>query len=165
MKQLLIIEPDLQTREVLRATFDGGYQLIFCTDEVQARPSLCGRADLLICGLADAGAFLAAHPVTIPVLVLSESPICLPGTEVLVKPFEVDAIRARVAALIPADPRDRPVSLEEAVSHFERGLIVRALQKCNGVQTHTAEMLGTTRRILRYKMDKLGIALSARKQT
>ncbi|MCR4306886.1 MAG: hypothetical protein NUV42_02850, partial [Candidatus Yonathbacteria bacterium] len=34
----------------------------------------------------------------------------------------------------------------------------KALQKANGVQTRAAQILKTTRRILRYKMDKLGIA-------
>ena len=41
---------------------------------------------------------------------------------------------------------------------FEKQLIEAALQQANGVQTHAAARLGTTRRILRYKMAKLGIA-------
>ncbi|VGO16804.1 hypothetical protein PDESU_05396 [Pontiella desulfatans] len=50
-----------------------------------------------------------------------------------------------------------PINLEEAVGDFERNLIEQALEKCNGIQTRAAEHLGTTRRILRYRMDKLGI--------
>ncbi|HEY5621531.1 MAG TPA: helix-turn-helix domain-containing protein [Pontiella sp.] len=49
------------------------------------------------------------------------------------------------------------VNLEKAVNEFERGLITDALKKCGGVQTRAAAHLGTTRRILRYRMDKLGI--------
>lgn len=33
-----------------------------------------------------------------------------------------------------------------------------ALKKSQGVQTKAAQLLGTTRRILKYKMDKLGIS-------
>src|SRR3990170_6671733 len=49
-------------------------------------------------------------------------------------------------------------SLDEIVSRIEKELIEKALQKANGIQTRAAQILKTTRRILRYKMDKLGIA-------
>ena len=48
--------------------------------------------------------------------------------------------------------------LSEAVDHFEQELIRHALQQASNNQTRAAELLGTTRRILKYKMDKLGIA-------
>jgi DNA-binding NtrC family response regulator len=44
-----------------------------------------------------------------------------------------------------------------AVDEFERDIIVEALAQTNFNQTRAAEMLGTTRRILKYRMDKLGI--------
>jgi len=62
-------------------------------------------------------------------------------------------------------PVDLPVRLEEAVGNYERRLIVQALEKCDGIQTRAAEELGTTRRILRYRMDKLGIAVPQRKHS
>jgi transcriptional regulator with GAF, ATPase, and Fis domain len=49
------------------------------------------------------------------------------------------------------------VSLEDSVNAYERDLVLRALKQANGVQTRAAEMLGTTRRILKYRMDKLNI--------
>ena len=52
-----------------------------------------------------------------------------------------------------------PISLEETVGNFERNLILQALEKCDWVQTRAAKRLGTTRRILRYRMDKLGITI------
>lgn len=52
---------------------------------------------------------------------------------------------------------EKPISLEKEVGKFERSLIIKTLKKCNGVQTQAAQHLGTTRRILRYRMDKLGI--------
>lgn len=52
---------------------------------------------------------------------------------------------------------ETPICLQETVGDFERNLIIQALEKCNGIQTRAARRLGTTRRILRYRMDKLGI--------
>lgn len=48
-------------------------------------------------------------------------------------------------------------SLSEAVDQFEQALIRRALEQAGYNQTRAAQILGTTRRILKYKMDKLGI--------
>ncbi len=49
------------------------------------------------------------------------------------------------------------VSLVDAVKSFERDIIESALRKTNFIQTRTARLLGITRRILKYKMDALGI--------
>ena len=54
-------------------------------------------------------------------------------------------------------PSLEELTLEEAINHIQREMILRALEKAGGVQTKAAEILGTTRRILRYKMEKLGI--------
>ena len=51
-------------------------------------------------------------------------------------------------------------SLGEATDIFERMLILRGLENANYNQTRAAELLGTTRRILKYKIDKLGITTS-----
>src|SRR6059058_1101394 len=48
-------------------------------------------------------------------------------------------------------------SLGDAVDEFEREIIVEALGQTDFNQTRAAELLGTTRRILKYRMDKLGI--------
>ena len=48
-------------------------------------------------------------------------------------------------------------SLGDAVDEFEREIILEALGQTNFNQTRAADMLGTTRRILKYRMDKLGI--------
>ncbi|MEI7902113.1 MAG: sigma-54 dependent transcriptional regulator [bacterium] len=64
---------------------------------------------------------------------------------------------------VPAVSAAAPLSaegltLEESVSAYERQLIADALCQVGGVQTRAAANLGTTRRILRYKMKKLGLA-------
>lgn len=45
--------------------------------------------------------------------------------------------------------------LTEAVEEFEREVVLKALEKTGFNQTKTAKLLGITRRILRYKLDKL----------
>jgi len=52
---------------------------------------------------------------------------------------------------------NRKVSFLEAEEEFEREIILDALRRTNYIQSHAAEMLGISRRILKYKMDKLGI--------
>ncbi len=49
------------------------------------------------------------------------------------------------------------LNFEEAEKVFESEMILKALKKTNYVQTRAAEILGISRRILKYKMDKLGI--------
>lgn len=48
--------------------------------------------------------------------------------------------------------------LSDAVDEFERELIVKALQKSGFNRTKAASLLGTSRRVLRYRMEKLRIA-------
>ncbi len=57
----------------------------------------------------------------------------------------------------PAAPAPLSASLEAAVNSFERQMVESALLEAGGVQTRAAEILGTTRRILKYRMEKLGI--------
>ena len=52
---------------------------------------------------------------------------------------------------------DGKVSFLQAEEEFEREVILDALKKTNYIQSHAAEILGISRRILKYKMDKLGI--------
>ncbi len=49
------------------------------------------------------------------------------------------------------------ISFSKAEEEFEKEIILDALRRTNYVQSHAAELLGISRRILKYKMDKLGI--------
>jgi len=49
------------------------------------------------------------------------------------------------------------ISFEHAVTEFERDIIIEALKKTRYIQTHAADLLGISRRILKYKMDLFGI--------
>jgi DNA-binding NtrC family response regulator len=53
------------------------------------------------------------------------------------------------------------ISFEDAERDFEKDIILEALKKTNFVQTKAADLLGISRRILKYKMDKYGMAASA----
>ena len=94
------------------------------------------------------------------------------------KPFDIDELRLIVArALYLADLKNKVTGLErelarspseaeldgrpmkEVLERFERNLIEKALQQADGVQTRAARALGTTRRILRYRIEKLKIAV------
>jgi transcriptional regulator with PAS, ATPase and Fis domain len=57
----------------------------------------------------------------------------------------------------PTPDRAATLNLADAVNAFERRLVEKALQDANGIQTKAAELLGTTRRILKYRMEKLKI--------
>ncbi len=50
------------------------------------------------------------------------------------------------------------IPFEQAERAFEKDLILQALKRTNFVQTKAAELLGISRRILKYKMDKLGLS-------
>ncbi len=49
------------------------------------------------------------------------------------------------------------VSFLKAEEEFEKSIILDALKRTNFIQSRAAELLGISRRILKYKMDKLGI--------
>ncbi len=66
-----------------------------------------------------------------------------------------DPVRGPSAPSGPTPGEDAP--LAEAVDAFERRMVVEALRKAGGVQTRAAQLLGTTRRILNYRMQRLGI--------
>ncbi|MCB0334118.1 MAG: sigma-54-dependent Fis family transcriptional regulator, partial [Bdellovibrionales bacterium] len=57
------------------------------------------------------------------------------------------------------------LNFEEAERRFETEMILKALKRTNYVQTRAAELLGISRRILKYKMDKLEISEEAQDST
>ncbi|MDP8256663.1 MAG: helix-turn-helix domain-containing protein [Candidatus Alcyoniella australis] len=47
--------------------------------------------------------------------------------------------------------------LEKLVAAYEMELIVDALKDSNGNQTRAAQLLGTTKRVIQYKIEQYGI--------
>ncbi len=68
-----------------------------------------------------------------------------------------DEIGATAARALSATDFIGKKTLKEAVNELERRIITDALRRTGGVQTRASEILGTTRRILRYRMQQLGI--------
>jgi DNA-binding NtrC family response regulator len=66
--------------------------------------------------------------------------------------------KEKVTLPIVGDISSGKIGFEEAEKRFETEIILKALRKTNYVQTRAAELLGISRRILKYKMDKLGIS-------
>ena len=70
-------------------------------------------------------------------------------------------LRDHAAHQAGADARASVLSgsktLSDAVDEFERDIIGEALEQTYFNQTRAADLLGTTRRILKYRMDKLGL--------
>jgi two-component system response regulator PilR (NtrC family) len=52
---------------------------------------------------------------------------------------------------------EQGVNLERVVEEFERGIIIKALERTSGNRTEAARLLGVTFRSLRYRLSKLGI--------
>lgn len=65
--------------------------------------------------------------------------------------FRDQAVSLRDTVLVGSRP------LSKAVDEFERELILKALQKTGFNQTKAASLLGTSRRVLRYRIEKLQI--------
>ena len=100
----------------------------------------------------------------------------LGASDFIRKPFDIDELRLVVArALHLSDLRNQVAGLERELARrpfvaepdgrpmkkvledFERTLIEKALERAGGIQTRAAQVLGTTRRILRYRIQKLKI--------
>ena len=64
----------------------------------------------------------------------------------------------------PSPPRGDHQSLTAAVGAYESELIRAALLETNGIQTKAAARLGITRRMLKYRMDKLNITAERRRR-
>jgi len=47
--------------------------------------------------------------------------------------------------------------LNQALDAVEKGMIARALEACGGIQAQAAELLGTTKRVVQYKVKKFGL--------
>lgn len=120
----------------------------------------------------------------LPVVMISGTPSIRPvvraldlgACDYIRKPFDIDELRMVVARalknceliqrvkelesqlVVESDPNGTK-PLKASVEEYERILIRDALRRSGGVQTRAAKTLRTTRRILRYRIEKLGIEL------
>lgn len=71
--------------------------------------------------------------------------------------FPSHIINASKTGLVKNQILNGEITFPEAGEQFEKSIILDALEQTNYVQSKAADMLGITRRILKYKMDKFGI--------
>jgi two-component system response regulator PilR (NtrC family) len=72
-------------------------------------------------------------------------------------PREVSGLAAETTPAMFELP-EAGCQLDTVLAELERRLIVQALERCGGVRTAAAKLLGVTFRSLRYRMNKLGLA-------
>lgn len=74
-------------------------------------------------------------------------------------PIEITNISPRKLQQMELDKNGK-ISLEDEVARVEKQLIEQAIQQSGGVKSKAAKLLGTTRRIINYKIMKYGITNS-----
>jgi DNA-binding NtrC family response regulator len=79
------------------------------------------------------------------------------GDTIEVDDLPEDVIRSGLTESLRDDWRAGRVGFDETIGRFERELLREALRRCDGNQTRAASDLGITRRVLKLKMDKLGL--------
>jgi DNA-binding NtrC family response regulator len=86
--------------------------------------------------------------------------ILTPGETVTLGDLPEGMYRHEQASSLREEVLKGTLPLSDAVDNFERELIIKALKKTGFNQTRAAALLGTSRRILRYRMEKLKITES-----
>jgi two-component system response regulator AtoC len=83
--------------------------------------------------------------------------ILTPHETILLRDLPVGMRSTDQTATLKEDVLNGSRPLSDAVDEFERELIVKALQRTGFNQTKAASLLGTSRRILKYRIEKLKI--------
>jgi DNA-binding NtrC family response regulator len=83
--------------------------------------------------------------------------ILTPHEQIMLRDLPVGMRSTDQTATLKEDVLSGSKPLSEAVDEFERELIVKALQRTGFNQTKAALLLGTSRRILKYRIEKLKI--------
>ncbi len=87
-----------------------------------------------------------------------ERAIVIGKTEaILVEDLPLKIQKEKVASGSGLEISPKKIPFEERVENFEKKLILDALEKANWIQTKAAELLGTSRSTVKYKMKKYGI--------
>ncbi len=183
MKKILIIDDEQSVRESFKVILRGEYSITAGSDSEQALKAFeDSRWDLIILDAIMPGIEYEAaseklktfNPGT-PVLMLTSSRTLKIAAEAvkqgaagyITKPIDVKEIQSVVNRLLDDDDKTYRLSSEsdkggllKTVERFERKMISAALAKNNGVQTRAAKELEISRRVLKYKMDKLDICWS-----
>ncbi len=180
MKKILIIDDEQSVCESFSVILSSDYSITVSSDSQQALKAFENSEwdlvilDAIMPGIeysAVAGKLKKINRET-PVLMLTSSRTLKIAAEAvkhgatgyITKPIDVKEIQAVVGRLLNEDQKNQRQNpgfdkggLLKTVERFEREMISAALEKNNGVQTRAAKELDISRRVLKYKMDKLDI--------
>ncbi|HKL20796.1 MAG TPA: response regulator [Tichowtungia sp.] len=184
MKTLLIVDDDRQLLQSFEAVFAGIYQVCTAGSAEEALPVIqtdpvdALLLDVILPGMSGVDLLRAIREFKpgLPIIMISASASIKPvvdavklgANDYVRKPFDIDELRLVVSRAIQTADVSRRLalledthgrSLKKAVEDYERILIEKALRHTGGIQTRAAEELGTTRRILRYRIDKLQVEI------
>ncbi len=180
MKKILIIDDEQSVCESFSVILGGDYSITAAADSGPALTALENSEwDLIILDAIMPGieypavaGKLQKNNLETPVLMLTTSRTLKIAAEAvkqgaagyITKPIDVKEIQAVVGRLLSDDKRTLRQNPEfdeggllKSVERFEKEMISAALARNNGVQTRAARELDISRRVLKYKMDKLDI--------
>jgi two-component system NtrC family response regulator len=92
--------------------------------------------------------------------VIERAMVLCPGTIIKVSDLPGD-FRSQLSGIQSLEGIPEDANLFETLSNIEKNMIVRALQRCNHVQSDAAQLLGIGKSGLSKKMKKYGIPLDA----
>jgi len=95
------------------------------------------------------------HALERLIITCDANPIDVAHLPPLIAAAEPELTADRAITALAADGLDLP----KLTANLERQAIEKALQRSGGVISEAAQMLHVTRRILRYKIDQLGISV------
>ncbi len=178
---ILIVDDDPILRESLSLLLSRDYKVEALHSASEALSYLASQENLPVLGLFDymmPGVdgielleLIKEKYSELPVIMLTASDniksavraMRMGATDYINKPFDVEELLFRIAdskrvtkvELIKKTEVEN--NLEKSIEQSEKEIITLALEKNNYIQTKTADYLGITRRVLKYKMDKLGL--------
>ncbi len=180
MKKILIVDCEDSVCESFSVILSSDYSITTSSDREQALRALENNEwdliilDAIMPGMdySEVAGKLKKNKPETPVLMLTSSrtlkiaadAVKQGATGYITKPIDVKEVQAVVGRLLNEDKKNQRQNLEfkkggllKTVERFEKEIISAALANNNGVQTRAAKELDISRRVLKYKMDKLNI--------
>lgn len=175
---ILIVDDDLVLRETLNLLLARSYQVLAAASANNAFEILentnqesfpeVALIDLMMPGVDGLALLelLRQRFPQLPVIMLTASDsvssvvraMKIGASDYLVKPFETEELLFRLNEVRTLNKNNVEKNFTEQSNEFEKQKIIEALRKTDFIQTKAAKELGITRRMLKYRMDKLGIS-------
>jgi transcriptional regulator with PAS, ATPase and Fis domain len=89
--------------------------------------------------------------------VIESTIVMMEAEEELIKPSHIPLYIRGLPERLSFQLPQGSTSLDDAVSNFEKELIIEALHKTKGIQSHAAKLLGITERSIWHRLKKYGL--------